>query len=84
MIKLSAIETKWSSLLPRICALILCISIRIFDFGLQKLLGLSRNRPRPLARFGLGRLEFKSSATLVNSQLVASCQLGFEILLCCI
>ena len=31
----------------------------------------------------LGRPEFKSSATLVNSQLVAaSCQLGFLILLC--
>ena len=30
----------------------------------------------PLAGFLLGRLEFKSSATLVNSQLVASCQLG--------
>ena len=66
-----------------ICALILCISIRIFDFGPEKLPGLSRNRPRPLARFVLGRLEFKSSVTLVNDQLVASCQLGFEILLCC-
>ena len=32
----------------------------------------------------LGRPELKSSATLVNSQLVASCQLGFLILLCCI
>ena len=32
----------------------------------------------------LGRPEFKSSAALVNSQLVASCQLGFLILLCCI
>ena len=29
-------------------------------------------------------LEFTSSATLGNSQLVASCQLGFLILLCCI
>ena len=38
----------------------------------------------PLAGFVLGRREFKSSATLVNSQLVASCQLGFLILLCCI
>ena len=28
------------------------------------------------------RPEFKSSASLVNSQLVASCQLGFLILLC--
>ena len=31
----------------------------------------------PLAGFVLGRPEFKSLATLVNSQLVASCQLGF-------
>ena len=30
-----------------------------------------------LAGFVLGRPEFKSSATLVNSKLVASCQLGF-------
>ena len=38
----------------------------------------------PLAGFVLGRPEFKSSAALINSQLVASCQLGFLILLCCI
>ena len=38
----------------------------------------------PLAGFVFGRLEFKSSAALVNSQLVASCQLEFLILLCCI
>ena len=31
----------------------------------------------PLAGFVLGSPEFKSSATLVNSQLVASYQLGF-------
>ena len=31
-----------------------------------------------------GLSEFISSATLVNSQLIASCQLGFLILLCCI
>ena len=38
----------------------------------------------PLAGFVLGHPEFKSLATLVNSQLVASCQLGFLIHLCCI
>ena len=38
----------------------------------------------PLAGFMLCRPEFKFSATLVNSQLVAFCQLGFLILLCCI
>ena len=37
-----------------------------------------------LAGFVLGCPEFKSSATLVNSQLVACCQVGFLILLCCI
>ena len=36
----------------------------------------------PLAGFVLGRLEFKSSATLVTSQVGASGQLGFLILLC--
>ena len=36
----------------------------------------------PLAGFVLSRPEFKSSAMLVNSQLVASCQLGCLILLC--
>ena len=39
---------------------------------------------RPLTGFVLGRAEFKFSATLVNSQLVAFCQLGFLIVLCCI
>ena len=34
--------------------------------------------------FVLGRSEVKSSATLVNSQLVAFCQLALLILLCCI
>ena len=37
-----------------------------------------------LAGFVRGCPEFKSSATLVNSQLVASCQLEFLIHLCCI
>ena len=37
-----------------------------------------------IAGFVLGRPEFKFSAMLVNSQLVAFCQLGFLILLCCI
>jgi len=38
-----------------------------------------RVRLWPLAGFVLGRPEFKSSARLVNSQLLASCQLGFLI-----
>ena len=38
----------------------------------------------PLSGFILGHPQFKSLAMLVNSQLVASCQLGFSILLCCI
>ena len=45
MIKLSVNETKWSSLLARTGALILYISIWIFDFGPVKLPGLSRNWP---------------------------------------
>ena len=44
-------------------------------------LAIRRSRVRvplwPLAGFVLGRREFKSSATLLNSQLAASCQLGF-------
>ena len=43
MIKLSVNETKWSILLARARALILFISIGIFDFGPEKLTGLSRN-----------------------------------------
>ena len=50
-------------------------------------LAIRRSRVRvpllSLAGFVLGRPEFKSSATLVNSHLVASCQLGFLIQLCC-
>ena len=38
----------------------------------------------PLAGFVLGCSEFISSASLVNSQLVASCQMAFLILLCSI
>ena len=40
--------------------------------------------PWPLAGFALGPPEIKSLAMLVNRQLVAFCQLGFLILLCCI
>ena len=43
MIKLSVNETKWSILLARTHAPILFISIWIFDFGPEKLLGLWRN-----------------------------------------
>ena len=46
MIKLSVNETKWSSFLARTGALILFISIRIFNFGREKLPGLSRNGPK--------------------------------------
>ena len=45
MIKLSVNETKWSSLLARTRALLLCISIWTFDFGPEKLPGRSRNGP---------------------------------------
>ena len=43
MIKLSVNETKWSCLLARTRALILYISIWVFDFGPVKLPGRSRN-----------------------------------------
>ena len=46
VIKLSVSETKWSSLLARTRTLILYISISIFDFGPEKLKGLSRNGPQ--------------------------------------
>ena len=45
MIKLSVNESKWSSLTPRTHALILYISIWIFDFKPEKLPGRSRNWP---------------------------------------
>ena len=45
MIKLSVNETKWSSLLARTRARLLYISIWTFDFGPEKLPGLSRNGP---------------------------------------
>ena len=51
MIKLSVNETQWSSLLARTRALILYISIWKFDFGPEKLPGLSRNGPLALYLF---------------------------------
>ena len=55
MIKLSVNETKWSSLLARTGALILYISIWIFDFGPERLPGLSRNGPlRSVCTFNYG------------------------------
>ena len=45
MIKLSVKETKWSSLLARTRDRILYILIWKFDFGTEKLPGLSRNGP---------------------------------------
>ena len=45
MITLSVNETKWSSFLARSSGLILYISIWIFDFGPEKLPGLSSNGP---------------------------------------
>ena len=50
--KLSVNETKWSSLLTRNRVLILYISIWIFDFGPEKLPGLSRNGPPAVTLIG--------------------------------
>ena len=47
-------------------------------------LGSSRALATYWINFVLGRPKFESLATIVNSPLVASCQLGFLILLCCI
>ena len=66
----------------------LCLEETAWPSGQRVGLAIRRSRVRvplwPLAGFVLGRPEFKFSATLVNSQLVVSCQLGFLILLCCI
>ena len=43
-----------------------------------------KSRSGRLLELFLGSAKFNSSATLVNSQLVASCQLRFLTLLCCI
>ena len=59
MIKLSVNETKWSSLLARTRALILYISIWIFDFGPEKLPGLSRNGPLDSLEFWIQRCGFR-------------------------
>ena len=66
------------------------LSVREAAWPSGQRVGLAIRRSRvqvplwPLAGFVLGRHEFKSSAILVNSQLVASYQLRFLILLCCI
>ena len=52
MVKLSVNETKWSGLPARTRALILYITISIFDFGPEKLPGLSRNGPQSNERGG--------------------------------
>ena len=56
MIKLSVSETKWSSLLARTRTLILCFSIRMFDFGPQKLPVLSRNGPLDFSNRNWGEI----------------------------
>ena len=59
------------------------LSVREAAWPSGQRVGLAIRRSRvqvplwPLAGFVFGRPEFKSSAMLVNSQLVASCQLGF-------
>ena len=65
----------------------LILSEAVWPSGQRVGLAIWRSRVRvallPLAGFVLGYLEFKLSATLVNSQRVASsCLLSFFILLC--
>ena len=67
MIELSVSEEKWSSLLARTRALILYIWIWLFDFGPEKLPGLSRNGPlafRQKFMLSLLRLERKQKKIL--------------------
>ena len=72
MIELSVSEKKWSSLLARTRALILYISIWIFDFGPEKLPGLSRNGPlafRQKFMLSLLRLERKQNQKILQIHL---------------
>ena len=57
MIKLSVSKIKWSSLLARTRALILYITIWIFDLGPVKLPGLSRNGPLATTCISLPRYQ---------------------------
>ena len=68
MIKLSVNETKWSSFLARTRALTLFISTWIFDFGPEKLPGLSRNGPQgtKMAAVGAQHLENVTKETLTK------------------
>ena len=74
MIKLSVNETKWSILLARTRALILYISIWIFDFGPEKLPGLSRNGPQA---------SFFMAARWSGPAMIGECVLGlFGVKVC--
>ena len=83
MIKLWVNETKWSTLLARTCALILYISIWIFDFGHEKLAGLSRNGPLEQAStvYSKASLVFSSFHRRRTQQIMASGVVAMNILL---
>ena len=84
MIKPSVSETKWSSLLARTRALILYISIWMFDFGPEKLPGLSRNGPQtitgadPGCFLGGGALVSCSTSTPIN-HIVLFCRIPVKL-----
>ena len=69
MIKPSLSETKWSSLLAGTRALILYISIWIFDFGPEKLPGLSRNGPLVTTCTSLLPCKMKFSTSSIKEKL---------------
>ena len=79
MIKLSVNETKWSCLLARTRALILYISIWIFDFGPVKLPGLARNGPLNSNGFIILTLKFSYACSYVtsNSPEISRCRCLF-------
>ena len=80
MIKLSVSETKWSSFLARTRALILYISIWIFDFGPEKLLDCEQSLKQetegrlPLSSFPLGHFALSSPAELRLDWLKRGCE----------
>ena len=64
VIKLSANETTWSSLLARTRALILYFSICKSNFGPETLPGLSRNRPLPSKKLCHHYLDYNANKTI--------------------
>ena len=81
MIKLSVNEKRCSSLLARTRALILFISVSIFDFGPEKLPGLSRNGSQN-KHFGAGlQTDFRGLVSSVVKTILVKFMSNFVICL---